>query len=208
MSEKRKVFISFRHNDGNKIKDDLIKYLYENGYIIDKSEDVDRSVQSEDTIQAYLFEKLRDSSITIVLLTRNAVNYRRDYFNKIDDWLYDELRYSLYDREDNRRNGIIALYTQQAAPLLVQQSYHKCSNCNRQSVTSILNFDNLVRLNMLNIKTKYKLNKCENLYDGNYDSYVSLIKLEDFYNNPKSYLDIAFEKRSKSDQYEIRVKMG
>lgn len=207
MSEKKKVFVSFRFSDGSKIKEKLIDFLEKQDLIIDKSEDKDRSEMSEETIQTYLFEKLKDSSITIVLLTPEAVNYKRSYLQEIDDWMYDELRYSLYNREGNPINGVIALFTPQAESSLLQTTTHKCEKCNESTtVYSLLNFDNLVRDNMINVLDKYKKNQCDEIYDSDYDSYISLVKLEEFYNSPSKYLEIATEKRKNSNHFKIRVR--
>lgn len=207
MSTKRKVFVSFRFSDGNNIKDKLVDLLEEQDLIIDKSEDKDRREMTDETIQSYLFEKLKDSSITIVLLTPMAVNYKRDYLNRIDDWMYDELRYSLYDRTDNPINGVIALYTPQAESTLIIKTTHKCDKCNETTNVDLLqDFDNLVRDNMINVISKYKKNSCDNLYDSDYDSYISLVKLEEFYNNPSKYLEIATEKRKNVNHFTIKVR--
>ncbi|MEG3309754.1 hypothetical protein RFL04_11735 [Streptococcus suis] len=53
-----KVFISFRFSDGKEIKDELVDLFDESTEVINRSEDVDRSQMSEDTIQEYLYEKL------------------------------------------------------------------------------------------------------------------------------------------------------
>ena len=68
-----KVFISFRFSDGKEIKDELVELFDESTEVINRSEDVDRSQMSEDTIQEYLYEKLKDTSVTIVLITPEAV---------------------------------------------------------------------------------------------------------------------------------------
>ena len=207
MSVKRKVFVSFRFNDGNKIKDKLVDFLEERDLVIDKSEDVDRREMSEETIQKYLFDKLKDSSITLVLLTPEAVNYSRKPNGDIDDWLYDELRYSLYNRDGNPINGAIALYTPQTENIIIQKSTHRCDKCNKDTTVSIItNFDNLVKDNMMNVKPKFKMNQCDNIFDSDYDSYISLVKLEDFYNQPEKYLEITTSKRKDSENYTIHVR--
>lgn len=207
MNTKRKVFVSFRFCDGIQVKDKLIEFLEEQDLIIDKSEDEDRQQMSDETIQSYLFEKLKDSSITIVLLTPEAIRYRRGIYNSIDDWMYDELRYSLYNRADNPINGVIALYTPQAGNMIISKSTHKCDKCNTtKNVQTILDFDNLVKDNMMNVKRTYKKNSCNDLFDSDYDSYISLVKLEEFYNNPSRYIDIATEKRRNSNRYIIKVR--
>lgn len=102
---------------------------------------------SDDTIKSYLYKKLRDTSVTISLLTPEAINYKKDLYGKIDDWTYDEIRYSLENRENNRSNGIIAVYTPEAKAMLIEEQNGR---------TIIKDFDNLVRKNMFNIKKQYK----------------------------------------------------
>ena len=121
-----KVFISFRFSDGKEIKDELVDLFDESTEVINRSEDADRSQMSEDTIQEYLYEKLKDTSVTIVLLTPEAVSYRKNWIGNYDDWLYDELRYSLEDRKNNRTNGVVAVYTDDAKDMILESNLHYC----------------------------------------------------------------------------------
>lgn len=75
----KNVFISFRFSDGHEYKDDLSARFNQNEDTVDFSEDKDRSKMSEETIRKYLYEKLKRSSITIVLLTPLAVNHKKDF---------------------------------------------------------------------------------------------------------------------------------
>ena len=75
-----KVFISFRFSDGKEIKDDLVDLFDGSTEVINMSEDIDRSEMSEETIKNYLYDKLKDTSVTIVLITSNAVTYNKDWF--------------------------------------------------------------------------------------------------------------------------------
>lgn len=199
-----KVFISFRFSDGKKYKDILVEKFKELSYTINKSEDKNRSGMSEDTIQKYLYEKLSDSSITIVILTPNAINYHvKDNFSykKVyDDWLYDELRYSLEDRTGNRTNGIIALYTPEAKNYVISSE--------SEEVTKISNFENLVRKNMFNVKNEFKHCKIESRWDADVDHYISLIDFEKFINNPKHYIDLAIEKRNRLNEFNLVKRMN
>ena len=124
-----KVFISFRFSDGKKIKDDLVDLFDGSTEVINRSEDKDRSQMSEETIQDYLYDKLKDTSVTIVLLTPEAISYKKDLRGNYDDWLYDELRYSLENRENNRTNGVIAIYTDEAKDKVLDDSTHYCQHC-------------------------------------------------------------------------------
>ena len=98
----RNVFISFRFSDGHRYKETLANCFDRFSDTIDFSEDQDRSRVSEATIRNYLYGQLRRSSVTIILLTPNAVNHKKDCWGRYDDWMYDEIRYSLESRENNR----------------------------------------------------------------------------------------------------------
>ena len=199
-----KVFISFRFSDGKYIKDELVDLFDESTEIINRSEDVDRSKMSEDTIQEYLYEKLKDTSVTIVLLTPEAVSYRKNWIGNYDDWLYDELRYSLEDRKNNRTNGVVAVYTDDAKDMILESSSHYCSHCQEtKSCRTLKFFDNLARKNMLNIKQSYKKNLCNDLYDDSHDSYISLVSLEEFKQDHTKYIDNAKDKRDRLHEFNI-----
>lgn len=203
-----KVFISFRFSDGKEIKDELVDLFDESTEIINRSEDVDRNQMSEDTIKEYLYKKLKDTSVTIVLLTPEAVSYRKNCIGNYDDWLYDELRYSLEDRNNNRTNGVVAIYTEDAKDMILESSSHYCSHCQQtKSCRTLKSFDNLSRKNMLNIKPSYKKNPCNNLYDDSHDSYISLVSLEDFKCDYAKYIDNAKEKRDRLEEFDIKKRM-
>ena len=131
----KNVFISFRYSDGSVYKEYLSNLFDKFSDTVDYSEDVDRSRMSDSTIQQYLYRKLRRSSVTIILLTPSAVNHKRNWRGDYEDWMYDEIRFSLENREENRTNSLIAVYTQEAAYMLV----HKISD----SIISVNNVDNL-----------------------------------------------------------------
>ena len=106
----RRVFISFRFSDGEKYKTKLCELFDGETKVINCSENEDRSGMSEETIQKYLYSKLKTTSVTIIIITPQAINHKKDMWGRYDDWMYDEIRYSLEDRENNRCNGIIVLF--------------------------------------------------------------------------------------------------
>lgn len=202
------VFVSFRFSDGIDLKEELEELFDSSTEVINRSEDKDRSEMTDETIRKYLYEKLKDTSVTIVILTPKAINYQKDWLGNYDDWLYDELRYSLEDRTDNRTNGVIALYTAESKDDLIQISTHTCDVCNEEaSCTTILSFDNLVRKNMMNIKDEYKTNACEGLYDNEKDSYISLLHFEDFKKDYKDYIEKAKDKRDRKEEFDLVKRM-
>lgn len=191
----KNVFISFRFSDGITYKEHLSYLFDKNSDTIDYSEDMDRSQMSDVTIKQYLYGKLRRSSVTIVLLTPSALNHKRNWRGDYDDWMYDEIRYSLESREGNRTNGLVAVYTPEAASLLV--------NARSSGTVSVNNVDNLFRRNMMNVKPQYKKNPNPGIFDRDYDSYCSLIEWSEFTKNIGKYIEIASQKRDAAYKYDI-----
>lgn len=201
----RRVFISFRFSDGGKYKEELCKLFNQSDDVIDCSEDEDRSDMSEETIQKYLYNKLQRTSVTVVILTPDANEYNKDFWTgKYDDWMYDELRYSLEDREYNTTNGVVAIYTEDAKDLLITTSTHKCDVCKKEStVSTITDVNNLVRKNMMNIKDSFKKYKCYGIYDSLEDSYISLISYDEFISDINKYIENAISKKERRDEFTL-----
>ena len=191
----KNVFISFRYKDGHAYKERLSS-LFDAYYdTVDYSEDINRSNMTEFTIKQHLYKKLRKSSITIVLLTPEAINHKKNYLGNYDDWMYDEIRYSLEQREGNRTNGLIAVYTPEAARYLVEET--------SSGSVIVKDVDNLFRKNMMNVKPQFKVNPNPRTFDSNFDSYCSLISWKNFLINPSKYIDIATSKRNAIYKYDI-----
>lgn len=191
----RNIFISFRYSDGNYYKTKLSS-MFDSFYdTVDYSEDVDRSRMTEETIRQYLYRKLRRSSVTIILITPLAINHKRNWFGGYDDWMYDEIRYSLENRDYNKTNGLVAVYTPEAEKEIIER--------NANGTISVKEADNLFRKNMMNIKSQYKRNPSPNIFDGDYDSYCSLVSWNDFTSNLGKYIDISIKKREELYKYDI-----
>lgn len=198
------IFISFRYSDGKQYKEELEQLFSLDSEIYNRSESEDRSMMSEETIRDYLYRKLKSTSVTIFIVTPDSLRHKRDYLNRIDDWIYDELRYSLENRLNNRSNAMIAVYVPEVKNQLISETTHVCPICKEESSVDIIqDIENLFRKNMMNIKPQYKHNNCEGIYNSNYDSYCSLIALDEFKKNYKKYIYIALEKREKIDEYNI-----
>lgn len=204
----RRVFISFRFSDGEVYKRELTDLFDDSTEVINCSENEDRSNMSDDTIQKYLYSKLKTTSVTIVIITPEAVSHKKDWLGNYNDWMYDEIRYSLEDRENNRCNGLVAVYTEDAKYLLMTTTTHKCNICNKEQIVSnILDVDNLFRKNMMNIKDAYKTNPCYGIYDSEKDSYCSLVSWSEFKSNYKYYIDNAAEKRENTYKYNLKKRL-
>lgn len=189
-----KVFVSFRYKDGNAYKKEIVELLKSQQYTIDVSESEDRSQFTDDTIQKYLYNKIRDSTITIVILTPEAINYQRTNGN-IDDWLYDEVSYSLKQYEGKRSNGVIAIYPLESENIIFSRVDNK-----RRTFNTL---ENLAKKNSCNVKDAYKVCTDEGWYDESKDCYVSFIPYHEFKNDMKQYIDNAVDKRNRIDQFKI-----
>lgn len=202
-----KVFISFRFKDGNKYKEELEEVFNDSVKVINCSENTDRSDMSDETIKKYLYNKLSNTSVTIVLLTPDAITHQKNWLGKYDDWMHDEIRYSIEDRENNRCNGLVAVYVPEAESSIFTKT--TCGQCSKKcTLTSIYNFDNLARKNMMNVKDEYKTNPCDGVYDENYDSYCSLVSWDEFKNHFEDYIAKADAKRSETYKYDLKKNMN
>ena len=196
----RKVFVSFRYHDGHKYKEKLDRIFDESTKIINCSEDVNRSQLSEESIKRYLYNKLSNTSVTVIIITPEAVNYQKNIWTgAYDDWIYDEVKYSLDDRVGNRTNGLVAVYTEDAKPLLMNVGSNGCKTIKR--------FENLVYENMMNVKSEYKTNKEYGVFDSRWDSYCSLVSWSDFISDYERYIDEAARKRDIISHYKITKRM-
>ena len=117
----------------------------------------------------------------------------------INQAMYDEIRYSLESREGNRTNGLVAVYTPEAANLLV--------NVQSSGTVSVNTVDNLFRKNMMNVKPQYKKNPNPGIFDRDYDSYCSLIEWDEFIKNIGKYIEIASQKRDAIYKYDITKRL-
>jgi hypothetical protein len=195
----RNVFISFRFRDGKVLKDRLSNAFENSKVTIDCSEDQDRSKMLPQTIQEYLYKKLAASSVTIVILTPLALSYEKEN-GKISDWIYDETRYSLEDRGNNRTNGLIALYT--------KETQSKIFELKSDGVRYFYSTNrNLCEANVCNANEDKKKNKTAGLYDSLQDSYCSFVDFDSFISNIKYYIDNAVSKRERIGDFEITKKL-
>lgn len=203
----RRVFISFRYSDGIEYKKELEERFDSSTKVINCSEDKDRSVLSDASIRQYLYDKLASTSVTIILLTPLALDYRRNWQGKIDDWTYDEVRYSLEDRANNRTNGLVAVCTPGVWDMVARKN--GCMECEKAcQITTIRKREHLFRKNMFNVLPEFKQSNCPGIYNRLDDSYCTLVDWADFCNNFGFYIDKASEKRDRVNEFKLVKRLG
>jgi len=222
----RKVFVSYKYadtqvqdlnvyevttwNGRQKVQTKARHYVDELAKILDnedhiyKGEDDGESLAgfSDETIASKLRDKIYDSSITIVLVSKGMKTYEAEK----DQWIPWEISYSLkeYTRGDRTSlsNGIIAVVLPDEygsySYFLNHDSVCNCTNYNTPILFQIL------RDNMFNKKVPdtYVCSNGSIIHRGEF-SYIKAIKWEEFKSNPNYYLDKAIEIRDNKESYNI-----
>lgn len=190
-----KCFISFKTEDfeyKKAIAEDLDIDM------IDKS--LDESIDSDDFV--YVMRKIRedylsDSTVTIFLIgTRSNENLGWEE----QKYIKRELQASLYNGQNNSRNGILGVVLPEMTPAIYKGSII-CSICG--------NSHNLVSINDDTVISEFSYNyylptdKCAWSEE---DRYCVLVKWEDFVNNPELYINKAFDKRTNPISEKVKVR--
>lgn len=226
----KKIFVSYKYSDAQ-VQDldlyevvertkqkitttarhyvDKLEGILEKGDNIFKGEDdgEDMSTLEDSTITSKLGDKIFDSSVTIVLISKGM---KEAYNTEKDQWIPWEISYSLKEqsREGGRSktNAVLAVVLPDQ---LGKYDYfiadNTCPHCKCRTLKTDFLFQ-ILRDNMFNIKNPVFTN-CDNHigskpYQG-YSSFIHSVKWHDFSNNPSKYIDIATDIRAKINEYDI-----
>lgn len=223
----RKVFVSYKYADtqvqdlgiyeynllGNRVavKTKVRDYVNNLSDILDREDHIYKGENdgeslagfSDEHIASKLRDKIYDSSITIVLISKGM---KEIWMAEKDQWIPWEISYSL--REPNR-NGRKSLSNGILAIVLPDEWGSYSYFLNNNTICNCTNYDTLflfqiLRDNMFNQKNP-ETNICTNgsiIYKGEF-SYIKTVKWEDFKSMPNYYLNKAIELRDKKDEYKI-----
>lgn len=223
----RKVFVSYKYGDTQvqdlgvyehstwfgrqKVQTKVRHYVDELATILNredhiyKGEDDGQSLAdfSDEYIESTLRDKIYDSSITIVLISKGM---KETWKMEKEQWMPWEISYSLREYTRNGRtslsNGIIAVVLPDEIGSYGYYLNHdhvcNCTNYNTPFLFQIL------KDNMFNIKypDTYLCSNGSTIYAGDF-SYIKSVKWEDFKETPNDYLKKAIELRDNKDQYNI-----
>ena len=188
---------------------DKIDELLEDGDHIFKGEDdgEDMSTLKDATIGSKLGDKIFDSSVTIILVSKGM---KEIYGAEKDQWIPWEISYSLKEqsREGGRSNtnAVLAIVLPDA---LGNYDYYivdnSCPYCKCRTLKTDFLFQ-ILRDNMFNVR-KPVFTECENHigskpYQG-YSSFIHSVKWSDFVSNHNKYINIAIDIRQNINDYEI-----
>lgn len=230
----RKVFVSYKYgdaqvaqiNDGSAASiaraifntpttarhyvDKIIEKLDADGVHIYKGEEDgnDLSLQKDDTIASKLKEKIRDSSVTIVLISKGMKTWELEN----DQWIPWEISYSLREKtvegRTSKSNGLLAVILPDENG---SYSYYldECGHCNTKTHKTSTLFQILGR-NMFNQKQKLQFDSnCDAHYHGkvhkdDLHSYAFQVKWHEFIDNIDKHVDHAIHLRDNIGNYNIQ----
>lgn len=217
----RKVFISYKYGDrcvealpgidDTRVRDyvDVFQSLLDETDEINKGEadGEDLSDFQDDTIASKLRDKIYDSSITVLFISKMM----QDSSPEKDQWIPWEVSYSLKEHSRGGRishsNAVLAVVlpdTSGSYEYFIKED--TCPNCHCRTLMTPFLFQ-ILRDNMFNIK-KPEFTECDNHSGGSipykgYSSYIYSVKWSDFKHDVVKYLALAARINENIDDYEI-----
>jgi len=223
----RKIFVSYKHKDtdvspiGNVFEqttardyvEKLIGQLDANDYIYKGEGNEDLSEFKDETIETKLKDKIFDSSITVVLISKNM---KDSSLPENDQWIPWEISYSLKEISRNDRtsktNAMLAVVLpDKNGDYNYFVELLGCPHCNgikwkQEELFSIIGG------NMFNKKEKNTIScdegGCGILHVGDDHSYIRPVKWEDFIDNINLYFEFAENIKENIDDYEIKKEIA
>ncbi|MNQ40142.1 hypothetical protein D3C85_537820 [compost metagenome] len=190
-----KCFISFKTQDH-----EYKKHIHDNLDVdmIDKS--LHDPIDSED--EDYIMRKIRenylsDSTVTIFLIGTKSAEYS---FLENQTFIKRELQASLYNGQNNTKNGILGVVLPEMYDSIYLGS-NNCSTCGRSH--RIVKIDDQTIIKEFSYNYYIPSGKCSWTED---DRYCVLVKWADFCNTPNYYIDEAFNKRTHPISSKTKVK--
>lgn len=217
----RKIFVTYKYADDHVLKiddkkttartyvDELEKELADKEHIYKgEKDDADLSDFKDSTIQTKLSDKIFDSSLTIIMVSKGMVKYD---IQESEQWMPWEISYSIKLKtrgtETSKPNALLAVVLPDEVDsyeyYIVDNS---CTHCKCRTLNTNKLFK-IMKANMFNIKQP-EYTDCEyhssdaKVYSGD-SSYIPSVKWKDFISNSDYYIDKALAIRDKIDLYDI-----
>ena len=191
-----KCFISFKTQDidyKKKIQEDMGIEM------IDKSLNEPINSDNEDYIMRKIREDyLADSTVTSYLIGEYSAE---NSFLQDQTYIKRELQASLYNGENNTKNGILGV----VLPNMYDRIYkgeEQCLICGSNHNIVCVNDDTTIK----EFNYNFYIPKDNGCCWSEEERYCVLVKWEDFENNPEKYIDDAFNKRNSEISRKTKVR--
>jgi hypothetical protein len=229
----RKIFVSYKYSD-SKVQDlglyetlnvlgtqyrskitttarhyvDKLSEMLEDEDHVYKGEDDDESMESlaDSTIGSKLGDKIFDSSVTIVLISKGM---KETFTAEKDQWIPWEISYSLKEQsrqnQRSKTNGVIAVVLPDETG---SYEYYITSDeeCDCRTLHTPFLFQ-ILQDNMFNVKEPdRRLCNGKYVYSGD-SSYVQSVKWQDFIGNISKYVNKAIELRDRIEEFDVVKKL-
>jgi len=218
----KKIFISYKYADSlverlpnvsffeeTTVRNyvDKIQEMIDEGDHINKGEndDEDMSSLADSTIGSKLGDKIFDSTVTIVLISKGMKTNEPER----EQWIPWEISYSLRaqsrNNQNSKTNAVLAVVLPDENG---SYEYYITNNevCGSRTLNTGFLF-NILSDNMFNIKNPETRDCNGNIIYTGYSSYIHSVKWNDFINNMNKYIEIAVNNYKNRDNYEIRKKI-
>ena len=197
----RKTFISYKYSEATALRDRIIRALGDDAqyYQGETIESPDLTSYKAETIKENLKEMIYDSSVTIVIISPNMIQ---------SNWIDWEIEYSLkeipIDGKTSHTNGIVGVIMKfnGSYDWLITEG-KKADGCSYMSYKDNMLYD-IIKKNRYNNITdkKYGCERCRT-YDPINGSYISFVKEDIFLKGTSVYIESAFDKSQRLDDFNI-----
>ena len=218
----RKIFVSYKHSDSNvkplnqfsitTARDyvDQLEQLFEGDHIYKGEKDnEDLGAFKDETIESHLREKIFDSSVTVVLISKSMKEIE---ITEDDQWIPWEIAYSLREKTvEGRTSATNAILAVVLPDEYVNYGYFVeplgCPYCHgiKWKIDTLFS---ILGKNMFNKKIPHTTvcvnGGCGVLHTGDDHSYIYPVTWDNFILNINSYIDHATRINENIDDYEVR----
>jgi hypothetical protein len=195
-----KTFISYKYSEARGLRDEIIKSLGSDAtyYQGETSDSPDLTDTSTENIKRVLKDQIWGTSVTIVVVSPNMT---------ASDWIDWEIEYSLkaISRGEltSHSNGVVGVIMKYNGDYSWLRTVSLQSDGCYSSSFDSSRLYSIINNNRFNQDPKvYNCERCNTVSEMT-GCYFSLITEEDFLNNPKYYVDNAYDKSQKTWNYNI-----
>jgi len=221
----RNIFISYKYKDNqvapfliNQISgadtivrnyvDTLQRYLKNDDHInLGEKDGESLSDFTDETIRTKLKDKIRQSSITIVLISKGMKEVGKP---EGEQWIPWEISYSLRETtvmgRKSKRNAVLGVVLPDESKSY-NWYYRKNPECSSTTHFTGQLFE-MLKLNMFNRKEKVTRECNDMIINLGDSSYIETVRWRDFIESSNKYIEKAIEIRDKADEYDLKIQLN